>query len=307
MQTSSDSLGAYLRAEREQRHVSLQEISAATKIQIKFLQALENDEYDQLPPSPFVVGFLRAYAQSLSLDAETIVSMYQRHYRVEEPLYDLSLRWPNQDRPIKRLSFAGLSAIVVGVLLLLVLHQFRANREAPHEDVANATLTKHTSRVNPPTVEPTNTPLLASETGQNVSPNLLATSQPPAALPAQPTEPQTVHDLSSNLPPVATATSPPSPPLHSAPPAEVTSPLLVLQVNAREKTWVRVKIDGDKGHALLLETGENIRWKAAERFILTIGNVKGTELLLNDRLIPLPPTRNNVVRNFLLTRDLLNE
>jgi len=57
-----DSLGSYLRQERERQQVSLQDIAATTKIQLKFLEALEHDAYDQLPAAPFVVGFLRAYA-----------------------------------------------------------------------------------------------------------------------------------------------------------------------------------------------------------------------------------------------------
>ena len=56
MQVDFDSLGSYLRQERERQQVSLQEVAAATKIQLKFLEALEHDAYDQLPAAPFVVG-----------------------------------------------------------------------------------------------------------------------------------------------------------------------------------------------------------------------------------------------------------
>ena len=70
MPVDFDSLGSYLRQERERQQVSLQEIAAATKIQLKFLEALEHDAYAQLPAPPFVVGFLRAYAQYVALDPE---------------------------------------------------------------------------------------------------------------------------------------------------------------------------------------------------------------------------------------------
>ena len=107
MQTSSDSLGAHLREEREQQNVSLQDISATTKIQIKFLQALENDEYDQLPPSPFVVGFLRAYAQFLSLDTEAIVTTYQQRYRASEPLHNPTVSLPSSGPSCQTLGICG--------------------------------------------------------------------------------------------------------------------------------------------------------------------------------------------------------
>src|SRR6266446_498645 len=79
MPVDFDSLGSYLRQERERQQVSLQEIAAATKIQCKFLEALEHDAYDQLPAPPFVVGFLRAYAQYVALDPETVLTAYRSY------------------------------------------------------------------------------------------------------------------------------------------------------------------------------------------------------------------------------------
>lgn len=316
MQISSDSLGAYLREEREQQNVSLQDISAATKIQIKFLQALEDDEYDQLPPSPFVVGFLRAYAQFLSLDPEAIVTTYQRRHHTEEPLHSPTVHLPSSDRPAKRLGFAGLSAvvIVVGIFLLLVLREFRSNRDINTAIPVSPTTSEQTSHVQIPSpLTVLTTPALpASETVQSAPPILPtpapALTPPPSQLEEpqpQPQEPQTVSDRPAAPQPLATAALPTTP-SRPDPPRLATPPPLILQVQAIEKTWIRVNIDGQTSKALLLETGKNIRWEAMEHFTLTVGNAKGTTLLLNDRKIPLPATQNNVVRNFLLTRDLLN-
>lgn len=309
MQISSDSLGAYLREEREQQNVSLQNISAATKIQIKFLQALEDDEYDHLPPSPFVVGFLRAYAQFLSLDPEAIVTTYQRRYRTAEPLHSPTVHLPNSDRPAKRLGFAGLSAVVVvvGIFLLLVLREFRSNRDIDTEMPVSPTTSEQTSHVQIPShlTVPMTPALPASETVQSAPPILPAPAPALTPPPSQPQEPQTVSDRPTAPQPLATAALPATP-SRPDPPRLVTPPPLILQVQAIEKTWIRVNIDGQTSQALLLETGKNIRWEATEHFTLTVGNAKGTTLLLNDRKIPLPPAQNNVVRNFLLTRDLLN-
>jgi len=84
MPVDFDSLGSYLRHERERQQVSLPEIAAATKIQLKFLEALEHDAYDQLPAPPFVVGFLRAYAQYVALDPEMVLTAYRSLHRAPE-------------------------------------------------------------------------------------------------------------------------------------------------------------------------------------------------------------------------------
>src|SRR6266446_5616513 len=85
MLVDSDSLGSYLRQGRERQQVSLQDIAATTKIQLKFLEALENDAYDQLPAAPFVVGFLRAYAQYCAMDPEEVLTAYRSLQRAPEP------------------------------------------------------------------------------------------------------------------------------------------------------------------------------------------------------------------------------
>ena len=89
-------------------------------------------------------------------------------------------------------------------------------------------------------------------------------------------------------------------------PLETTLLPLVLQADAVEDTWLRVVIDDNKRYALLLKAGENIHWQAEERFVLTVGNAQGTRLQLNGQDVSLPPTGSNVVRDFLLTRELLN-
>ena len=85
MPVDFDSLGIYLRQERERQQVSLQAMAGATKIQLKFLEALEHDAYDQLPAPPFVVGFLRAYAQYIAIDPEMVLTAYRSLHRTPEP------------------------------------------------------------------------------------------------------------------------------------------------------------------------------------------------------------------------------
>jgi cytoskeleton protein RodZ len=71
-----DTFGGSLKRERELRGVTLDEISAATRIATRFLQAIENEQWDQLPGGVFNRGFVRAVARYLGLDEENIVSEY---------------------------------------------------------------------------------------------------------------------------------------------------------------------------------------------------------------------------------------
>src|SRR5215831_13326994 len=71
------SFGESLRREREMRGVSLEEISATTKISLRFLQALEADDFAKVPGGLFARSFLRSYASYLGLDTERLLAEYQ--------------------------------------------------------------------------------------------------------------------------------------------------------------------------------------------------------------------------------------
>jgi cytoskeleton protein RodZ len=73
-----NSFGAILKKERESKGISLQEISARTKIGVRLLKALEDEQFDQLPGGIFDKSFLRQYARALNLDEDNIVSEYLR-------------------------------------------------------------------------------------------------------------------------------------------------------------------------------------------------------------------------------------
>ena len=68
--------GEHLKREREMRGVSLDEITAATRIATRFLQAIEEEHWDQLPGGVFNRGFVRAVARYLGLDEENTVAEY---------------------------------------------------------------------------------------------------------------------------------------------------------------------------------------------------------------------------------------
>ncbi len=77
--SDGSSFGGDLRRERELREVSLQEISEATKISMKFLHAIEQNQFELLPGGVFNVGFIRAYAKHIGVDDDEMVNNYLFH------------------------------------------------------------------------------------------------------------------------------------------------------------------------------------------------------------------------------------
>lgn len=83
------SFGEDLRREREIRGISLKEISDATKISKRFLEALERNDHRTLPAPVFTRGFVREYARYVGLNVEEMVNRYNfaamNDDRIEKP------------------------------------------------------------------------------------------------------------------------------------------------------------------------------------------------------------------------------
>jgi cytoskeleton protein RodZ len=68
--------GERLKRERELREVTLEEVASATRISERFLQALENEDWNRLPGGVFGRGFVRTIARYLGLDEENLLAEY---------------------------------------------------------------------------------------------------------------------------------------------------------------------------------------------------------------------------------------
>src|SRR4051812_39657512 len=79
------SFGENLKRQRELRGIELREISEATKISLRFLQALEADRVDILPGGIFRRSFVREYARHVGLDADRLVAEFNHAHAEDAP------------------------------------------------------------------------------------------------------------------------------------------------------------------------------------------------------------------------------
>ncbi len=94
------SFGESLKRERELREISLRQISEATKINLRYLEALEENRFDALPGGLFNKGFIRAYATYIGIDGEAMVNSYLQEINAHRPGGEASSRGPsNLHRP----------------------------------------------------------------------------------------------------------------------------------------------------------------------------------------------------------------
>jgi cytoskeletal protein RodZ len=121
--------GEELRRQRELRQISLEEIADATKVNVRFLAALERNEFASLPGGLFTKGFIRAYAGHVGLDQDATVNayLYQVERDEEEKARREARRDPHQPRlertpdPAPQRRIVPLVGGLAGLALLIAL------------------------------------------------------------------------------------------------------------------------------------------------------------------------------------------
>jgi len=79
-----ESIGNYLRREREVRGIALDEVADTTRIPVRQLERLEGDRIAELPGEVFVKGYLRAYARAVGLRQDEVLARYANMQRYKD-------------------------------------------------------------------------------------------------------------------------------------------------------------------------------------------------------------------------------
>jgi len=81
-----ESLGEKLKEARNEKGLSIEQISRDTNISIRYLEALESENFEVFPGEPYLIGFLRNYSSYLELDTQKTISLYRALRIQEQPI-----------------------------------------------------------------------------------------------------------------------------------------------------------------------------------------------------------------------------
>lgn len=154
-------LGASFKKARETAGLHLEKIAADTRISVRFLLAIESEDFHILPGGIFTRGFIRTYAERVGLDPQLVLADYDRMSAAAEEPVDV-LR--NAEGENSRRNDRNLYLIAAGVLVVLVVGYYVANRrsappqDAPAPAAAVTQPAPEPEKVSPPAPTPATTP-----------------------------------------------------------------------------------------------------------------------------------------------------
>ena len=268
------------------RGVTLGEISAATRISERFLQAIENEQWDQLPGGVFNRGFVRAMARFLGLDEENIVAEYTLAVG-DRPTVPVWTGRPPAVAPDQPWIAWGISALVIIVLLagswfgvrrFLTWRTAKRMAQASALKLETAPAARNDSMQVPTAIS---TPGTASQNGAS-APDGTAAASPGTPSPA-PMAPDAASSTAAAAP---------------------VADRFELKVEATKKTRVTVLADKDIVFQGTLKAGENQLFSAADHFQISTKDAGALHLELNGKELP-PMGQAGHSGKITLTRDSL--
>lgn len=266
---ASTPFGEHLRRERELRGVTLDEVSAATRIKTTFLEAMENGRWEELPGGAFNRGFIRATSKFLGLDEDGMIAEYaletgtveQNKTAVEPPG-----AMPRDYRPALMAVSIVLLALVAGGWLG---HHLYAKHKQKQFAAAQAAAVA---------------PLVGADTAAPIT-NAASSSTPPDA--ASPAGPATAPAIGNSQP---ASTPPGTAPAPLAAAVSTAPAVLKLTIEAIKKTDVKILGDGKVLFKGRMHSDSPKTFEAKDGFEVTAGEADRLRVELNGEKIPFAAT-----------------
>ena len=285
-------VGETLRRERLKQKKDLDQISRELKISPRFLEAIEDEDFEKLPGGVFARAFVRQYGRLLGLNDDELAAQLQQ---VLEPppeegaeparpgmagLAPIQVprmeEWHSIGDP--RFHWTGpLSAAIVLVMVLLVCSGVYSWLQRPRNPVSAHNSVPQPTGNAPAQVPPSQTSLANVHEAPPIAAGPAPVRQPlPAATPA------TAAPASALQPNSPVAKAEVAPQFAPNPNATVR-----VDITAAEPVWVLARSDGRFAFTGTMEQGQTRSVDAARDVVLRLGNAGGVTILVNGK--PVPP------------------
>jgi len=259
-------VGSLLKGEREKRGFTLDQLSQVTRLRKHYIEALEDEKWDNLPSPVYVKGFIRAYAQGLGFDGKEAISLYEGIATVEEDVPKPIAVLKEPKSKIVYFIIPLIAVLVLGIYLFLDYKDFF---------LSDSPLTSREEKVPAPTLQLGMSPVdqgQDSRPGGTGEPEELPTDNP---IQGPPVEEAVLDHPSQPVESVVNYSIP-------VPPGTVG---LVLTGIVNMSTYIKIYVDDNLPKEFIFQPGSRPQWIANKGFYIVVGNAAGIEFDFNGKRI----------------------
>lgn len=256
-----------LRKARETQNISLEDLTASTRISVRFLKAIEEGNFSVLPQT-YIRAFIRDYAREVGLNPDDIIRKFEQVQKTQqETIADKKVSLnvqPVVKARLPRRKGATQTAVLITITVILIIalaisvwffnwEKKSEVKEIPFQNAIEEQEARPTENV---------------DTSKFIGPQL---------------------------------------PPENNPELYIHSDSLTLTATATESAWISVIMDDKLKKEILLLPNKSAQWKAMNRFKVTVGNAGSTVFKLDDKVIGSLGKRGAIIRDYVLTRASIDE
>lgn len=321
----AESFGPWLRRQREMREIDLREISDASKISLRYLQAFEENRFEELPADVFAKGFLRHYARFVGIDPEEAVNFFAQARKEadlkqgeDEVTRVVRIRTSKNSSSRRRESANRRFVLVIllaASLLLLVIWQLSRWQQRQEPAEAPPPAVAIPSALIPGEGEPSldaavdGAPSGEAEAGPADPIAPPADGQPADGQPAD-GPPATAADGTALAPAAlapaggegaqapGAASAPTADPAQAPQQAPSSGDLIRVALDFQSQCWVEALVDGKRQQSATRAQGESVVYAGNELIEIKLGDYHAVQVEVNGRAVQLRPDhqRGSTVR-----------
>lgn len=248
-------IGKLLKEAREQRELTIDDIQKGTKIRSKYIKALEDGNFSQLPGGEiYVRGFIKNYCEIVGINPKEILELFKNLKSEDEPKANKAIvqELPSQDyKPKKensRVIFSLFLVLLLGIGAVFAYNQF-----------------------------------FAGDRSQTLPPELPGNNQPEKPLePEKPEPPMEEPVVVTPTPKVEYSIVINNQYTTEYKIINVDRMRLQISIPTGENTWIRVRGDGKILFEGIMSGGQERSWEAENNFELNVGRPMVTYVVINE-------------------------
>ncbi|MFR3683691.1 MAG: RodZ domain-containing protein [Enterococcus sp.] len=280
---ASINIGETLRKARIDKKISLDELQQRTKIQKRYLLAIEENDFHELPSDYYLRTFIRQYADEVKLDGDHLIDVLDGKDRPlpsypELETVDGLRKNKHVESPTRARFKATLPMILLGLVALAIISVVGYMTWLDHQETA---------------IIPENSSVQVerSDVSSSVAEKVSSSQPKPVESSKEPEKPKMAFAMENNTTNAATMK------------VEHAEKPLKISFTGTERVWVGVQVNGTLTYQKTLEKGESETTELpadTAQAVITVGMAKYAEVKINDQALDFQPGDSLLQKNITL-------
>lgn len=278
-------IGEQLKDARLQKHMTIEELQQMTKIQKKYLEALEEDNFSAMPSSYYIRAFIRQYARAVDIDGDQLVKIYDGEPLRPKKFESETVRGTRKalyseesgmDKLHSRLPLIILSLVALGIIGVVIYATFKNQDDQPVIDPKKEVqIERHDSTTEESTKESSTESTVSSSSSEPQS-----STKPPEKKMQVTLASQAGSEVNMNV-------------------VDAKNPIKLTFEGVNAACWLGVLVNGEYVYQQTLQPGTTDEYtlpEGTENATLVLGAAPNVSIKINDEPLNINPNGDQIVK-----------